>query len=672
MKSPHVSPEPLPFLTDGAEKPPTRPTASLKTSRMGKVAGHWVFKRKPSSATTTLTKENLEQFNNCVEYKTRMISPYYKGLLFTEKAPGTSSEAESPNTIAHDFQNLSMSSPYYKGLLYTEKVAVPGTTFEAECTTTAATTTTSAIQAHHEFMNMNSSSPYYKGLLNQATSPDRESVATTVVSSSSRASFSVKMQEWAGAGCFLFRAKDETPPTMVKVYSTESSNQESLRERETLGERGSEDATSPQQQQQLSPTTLPPTSSPPDNKRVVVNVDQEPKDDGDVNDGKKMKFKWADRYRPETLEEFICNQDTVIQLQETLNKDGECPHFIFEGQAGVGKRTMIWALLRQTYGSDKVQARDQCKTFNLKGEGVSSINVNVKESSQHVEVNLTELKGFEKHVIVELIKEANMQTSNARCSNENCRAIILHEADKLSTDALLYIRWVIERYKGCHKVFFCCQDASKLQHLMSICKLIQFLPPSNKEIVEVLELIARREKIDLPRKLAERIAINSKNNLRQAIRSFEATWHHNAHLEEDDIILTGWEDDIADIAKRIVEQQSPKQLYEIRRKLQNLIDHSVPPEFIFETLEVELKRNVDESMHKQIEKIYKEYTSKGSERFSNDERKKLIQQFMNIEECIAKFMSCYKNHLANQIVQDMAESEDQPLKMSGPTAINNK
>ncbi|KAM0002156.1 hypothetical protein Hdeb2414_s0339g00871931 [Helianthus debilis subsp. tardiflorus] len=102
------------------------------------------------------------------------------------------------------------------------------------------------------------------------------------------------------------------------------------------------------------------------------------------------------------------------------------------------------------------------------------------------------------------------------------------------------------------------------------------------QIVEVLELIARKEKIELPRQLAERIAINSKKNLRQAIRSFEASWHHKfgfilliqrqmhmymgicihiyvSLLEEDQIILTGWEDDIAYIAKSIVEKQNPKQ-----------------------------------------------------------------------------------------------------------------
>ncbi|KAK1414216.1 hypothetical protein QVD17_29958 [Tagetes erecta] len=358
------------------------------------------------------------------------------------------------------------------------------------------------------------------------------------------------------------------------------------------------------------------------------------------------KYIWADKYRPVVLSDFICNKDKANELQKVIKKDEEYGYFIFEGQVGVGKRTMIWALLREAYGPDKVMARDECKTFNLKGEKVSSnIIVNVKESSQHIEVNLSELKGYEKHVIVELI---NLIISSSAA------AVILHEADSLSTDAWVDIRCVIAHYRGRLNVFFCCQDASKLQHLMNICKLIQILPPSNKEIVEVMELIARNEKIDLPRQLAERIATSSKNNLRQAIRSFEANWHHNSLLEEDQIILTGWEDEIADIAKSIVEKQSPKQLYTIRRKLQNLIDHRVPPEFTFQTLEDELKKHVDESLHMLIHQTYKEYTGKVYERLHNNERKTVIKQFMNIEEYIAKFMSCYKTYLAKQAL-DMTE-----------------
>lgn len=42
--------------------------------------------------------------------------------------------------------------------------------------------------------------------------------------------------------------------------------------------------------------------------------------------------------------------------------------------------------------------------------------------------------------------------------------------------------------------------------------------------MEVLEFIAKQQGFDLSKRLAERIADNSKNNLRQAIRSLEASW----------------------------------------------------------------------------------------------------------------------------------------------------
>ncbi|KVH88086.1 DNA polymerase III, clamp loader complex, gamma/delta/delta subunit, C-terminal, partial [Cynara cardunculus var. scolymus] len=536
MNSPHVSPEPPNFLSEDISNLPEK-SPSLKPGWTEKV-GHFIYhKKKPSP----FTEENLEELTSNVEAKRYYSSPYYKGLLNTEKVLGTTPEAEI-------LQNFNLNAP---------KPPTPG-----------------------------------------PISPDRESQATTYASSSSRSSFSVKMQEWS-ASCFSFKIKDEKVPTMIKVYSTEPLNEESLRER------GSESPSSPLLAPPSPPVAapVPPISLPPlppsPTNRVVINA----KDTSEPKPEKK--YFWADRYRPEVLKDFICNKDKANELQKTVNED-DCHHFIFEGQAGVGKRTMIWALLRDAFGTDKVQ-------------------------------------GFEKHVIVELIKETNKLTNKmARCGNDNCRAIILHEADKLSTDALLYIRWVIERYRGCHKIFFCCQDSLKLQPLKTVCKLVQLLSPSNKEviigyflnfvrassnyllttisiiqsfffvstfqIIEVLEFIAKKEEIELPKQLAERIAINSKNNLRQAIRSFEATWQYSSPLEEDQVILTGWEDDIADIAESIVVKQSPKQLYDIRRKLQNLIDHSVPPEFIFKTLAVELKKNVEELMHNQIDKMYKEYS----------------------------------------------------------------
>lgn len=64
----------------------------------------------------------------------------------------------------------------------------------------------------------------------------------------------------------------------------------------------------------------------------------------------------------------------------------------------------------------------------------------------------------------------------------NHAAIILHEAEKLSTDALSYIKWMLEKFKGCNKVFFCCSDAKKLQPIVPLCTYVQLLEPSIEEV----------------------------------------------------------------------------------------------------------------------------------------------------------------------------------------------
>ncbi|XP_073151555.1 replication factor C subunit 3-like isoform X2 [Henckelia pumila] len=382
----------------------------------------------------------------------------------------------------------------------------------------------------------------------------------------------------------------------------------------------------------------------------------------------ERKYVWADRYRPFLLEDFICNRTTALQLQSRVrnwhNKAEECSHFIFEGSPGVGKRTMIWALLREAFGPDKVQAREESKEFHLMGEAVSSVLVNWMVSTQHIEVNISELKGHEKHILVELIKEENEMLSNktSQCTQENCKAIILYEADKLSTDALTYIKWILGRFKGCNKVFFCCRDMSKLLPLHPLCTVVQLLEPSNEEIVKVLMFIATQEGIQLPQQLANKIANRSQNNLRQAIRSFEATWHFNSTLEEDQDIKTGWEDKIANLARNMIQEQSPKQLYSIRGDLQNLIEHKVAPDFISKALITELKKNIPDQLQPQFNKLSDEHrknhdikvylASSPSQQEEHGKRqdvsRKNVQHIMMIEEFIARFMSWYKGVITNK------------------------
>ncbi|PIN10365.1 Replication factor C, subunit RFC3 [Handroanthus impetiginosus] len=614
----------------------------------------------------------------------------------------------------------------------------------------------------------NTSSPYYKGLTDfslvinrekpSGSSPGRESHATGYVSSGSKSSFVVKVQEW-GSSCFTSKRQEKgsssSGSSWIKSSSVTKSSHDALfttssslssskivgtgvtvtkirnkkndpepeRKKVTFHSMMSYDTTisstteKPLRERDSKQTSTlplpPPLASPPESlpyplpqimpptsqalaspQPTVPHSNAPPQTQVSctfpapslealapppqtlaagrvIYEKKEMNMKeseriytWADKYRPFWLRDFLCNRTIALGLQSMVSnwhdRVGECHHFIFEGNRGVGKRTMIWALLREAFGQDKVQAREECQKFNLKGEAVRSILVNLLVSPRHVEINLSELKGYEKHVIVELVKEKTQILSDTPldCNEENCKAIILYGAEKLSSDTLPYIKWMLEKFKGCNKVFFCCSDATKLQAIKPICTHVQLLEPSIEEILEVLAFIAKKEGIQLPHRLANKIANNSKNNLRQAIRSFEATWHFNgcsASLTEDQDIKTGWEDKIANIARNVLEEQSPKQLYDIRGELQNLVEHNVAPEFIFQTLKEELKKILPEHLQLQFDDLYDAYQENHAIKKSlpsahqqeelgerQNDQKKNVHQFMRIEEFIARFMSWYK------------------------------
>lgn len=381
-----------------------------------------------------------------------------------------------------------------------------------------------------------------------------------------------------------------------------------------------------------------------------------------AEEGNVYDYLWATKYQPKILEDFICNRDKALQLKALVKGGCGCNHFIFEGPPNVGKRSMIRAMLREVFGADGVQVTEEYKDFSLKGEMVENLKLRVQKSLHHVEVNLSEAKGYEKNVIVELFKETYGKVINSSlpCSPENCQAIILYEAEKLSLESVLYIKWLVEKYKGCNKLFFCCSDESRLQPIQSYCTTVRLSSPSTQQIVKILEYIVQEEGIKLSHGSIKSIVLRSKNNLRQAIRSLEATYRNKNSLNDDDLVLTGWEDDILNIARNIIREQSPRQLYAIRKKLQSLMIHDVPPDFIYKSLVANLTSLVDHSLCSEVTKLGKEYTKGseikfegvkhyaqnkqgGSDEKNNKLTKKNAMNYLKVEEFIAKFMSWYKN-----------------------------
>lgn len=79
---------------------------------------------------------------------------------------------------------------------------------------------------------------------------------------------------------------------------------------------------------------------------------------------------WVERYRPETLEDVVGNEDTLVRLR-AVAKDGNMPNLILCGPPGTGKTTSVHALARQLLGSSYSSGVLELNASDARGIDVS-------------------------------------------------------------------------------------------------------------------------------------------------------------------------------------------------------------------------------------------------------------------------------------------------------------
>ncbi|TQE11661.1 hypothetical protein C1H46_002697 [Malus baccata] len=131
---------------------------------------------------------------------------------------------------------------------------------------------------------------------------------------------------------------------------------------------------------------------------------------------------WVDKYRPKTLDQAIVHQDIAQNLKK-LVAEQDCPHLLFYGPSGSGKKTLIIALLRQVFGpsADKVKVENRTWKVDrllyellkkldaeLKHEAGSrtiDIELTTMSSTNHIEPNPSDAGFQDRYIVQEIIKE---------------------------------------------------------------------------------------------------------------------------------------------------------------------------------------------------------------------------------------------------------------------------
>ncbi|GAB5371439.1 hypothetical protein AAMO2058_001580100 [Amorphochlora amoebiformis] len=340
---------------------------------------------------------------------------------------------------------------------------------------------------------------------------------------------------------------------------------------------------------------------------------------------------WVDKYRPTQLGKLDMHP-LITKRLKTLVASGDIPHLLFYGPSGAGKRTRVRAVLRELYGSGVEKTKISQKIFKV---GSSKIDIAVLSSNYHIEMCPADAGLRDTHVITQVIKEIAQTHTLDPSTQRAYKVVVLNEVDRLSQQAQNALRRTMEKYMATCRIFMVCESSCRvIGPLRSRCLGIRVPSPDEKQMMKILNDIAKKERLTLPQKLAQQITESSHRNLRRAILMFESTKvQQYPFLAEQKVNDCDWEVYIKKLADSIVNSQSPQRLLEARRCFYELLGNCIPPQVIIKTLVKNLLSRMDDELKfKVIEQAA----------FFEHRMKIGSKPIYHLEAFVAKFMSMYK------------------------------
>jgi len=172
----------------------------------------------------------------------------------------------------------------------------------------------------------------------------------------------------------------------------------------------------------------------------------------------KQHTLWVERYRPDTLEDYLGNEEFINSLQEWINKN-DFPNLLLHGTPGTGKTTAAKLIIK-----------------NIKCD--------------YLYLNCSDENG------IDTIRDKVKQFASG-ATFQPLKVVILDEADFLTINAQAALRNVIESFSLTTRFIFTCNFIERIiDPLQSRLTVFNLTTPEPKTIAKHLKSILEQEQVE--------------------------------------------------------------------------------------------------------------------------------------------------------------------------------
>ena len=296
---------------------------------------------------------------------------------------------------------------------------------------------------------------------------------------------------------------------------------------------------------------------------------------------------WVDKHRPKRLDELDKHPEVTSQLRG-LVATGDFPHLLVYGPPGAGKKTRVMAFLAEKFGASALQVKLDHKAVSVTDS--KTVEIATLSSPHHVEINPADAgPTYDRVIVMNTIREiASTVPMTSKGQAASCKVVILNEVEKLSRGAQQALRRTMEKYVAtCRLILICTSTSRLIPPLKSRCLSVRVPGHLPAAISEACRAVCQKEGVQAPSEpFIATLAERSGGNLRRGMLMLEASKMSGANMTGDgrDIPQPDWVSYVAEVARDILTDQTPKRLYEVRQKFYELLSQCIPADLLMREL----------------------------------------------------------------------------------------